>query len=745
MITARRRTLLTVLGPTTLLLVASPTIANAGSVSAQGAVTLVTNRANMISGVEARFDEGPTSGNLPLNTYTPLGVTWRSGNLTSILAGVTTPGATIDPQYFPPSTYFPGPIANGGLQTNAITYYGGAVTFADNRVVTAVGLTAGMNGTQYLTAWSKSGTMIGQITWTPTGDSSFIGLASDVPIGMVTYGNDNLFAGGTFSIAGTTIMSDTWVFGFACDRDGVLDLGEQCDDGNATAGDGCSPGCRLEYCGNGAVEPGEVCDDSNHVGGDGCSADCKSSEICGNGFVDVSKGEACDDGNVTNGDGCQSNCALATCGDGVLDTGEPCDDDNVVSGDGCNATCTSNETCGNGVVDLGEACDDGAVASGDGCSPTCEIEICGNGTLDAGELCDDDNVASGDGCSGDCQSDETCGNGVVDGGAGEQCDDANTMNGDGCSAACALEYCGNGTVDPGEVCDDGDAASGDGCSSDCHSDETCGNNVVDVAVGEGCDDGNTVDGDGCQADCALTSCGDDVVDPGEVCDDGNKTSGDGCNALCTSTEACGNGVIDVAVGEQCDDSNTTSGDDCSSTCELEFCGNGTVDAGEVCDDGNTASADGCASDCGSVETCGNAYIDTAKGEQCDDGNTTDGDGCNANCKLSTCGDGVKSAAEACDDGNTAGGDGCNATCTSDETCGNTVVDSGEVCDLGAENGTGVCSSTCQVETPAVAEGGCDCSVDGRTTDSGAALAVIGLALALLRRGAGRRARRRTPA
>src|ERR1051325_12021073 len=39
---------------------------------------------------------------------------------------------------------------------------------------------------------------------------------------------------------------------------------------------------------------------------------------------------------------------------------------------------------------------------------------CGNGIVTMDEVCDDGNNKSGDGCSADCQSDETCGNGVVD-------------------------------------------------------------------------------------------------------------------------------------------------------------------------------------------------------------------------------------------------------------------------------------------------------------------------------------------
>ncbi len=95
-----------------------------------------------------------------------------------------------------------------------------------------------------------------------------------------------------------------------------------------------------------------------------------------------------------------------------------------------------------------------------------------------------------------------CGNGVIES-IGEVCDDGNTLSGDGCSADCdSNETCGNAVLDPGEVCDDGNNVPGDGCSADCGSDETCGNAVLDP--GEICDDGNNLPGDSCPANCQFT-------------------------------------------------------------------------------------------------------------------------------------------------------------------------------------------------------------------------------------------------
>jgi cysteine-rich repeat protein len=55
---------------------------------------------------------------------------------------------------------------------------------------------------------------------------------------------------------------------------------------------------------------------------------------------------------------------------------------------------------------------------------------------------------SGDGCSADCRSDETCGNGVIDGVTGEACDDGNAVGGDGCDASCQFEACSFFNVAP---------------------------------------------------------------------------------------------------------------------------------------------------------------------------------------------------------------------------------------------------------------------------------------------------------
>ena len=56
--------------------------------------------------------------------------------------------------------------------------------------------------------------------------------------------------------------------------DGQVDEGEECDDGNRVAHDGCSLFCTAYICGNGALEDLEECDDGNLRSHDGCSSGC---------------------------------------------------------------------------------------------------------------------------------------------------------------------------------------------------------------------------------------------------------------------------------------------------------------------------------------------------------------------------------------------------------------------------------------------------------------------------------------
>lgn len=59
--------------------------------------------------------------------------------------------------------------------------------------------------------------------------------------------------------------------------DGIVSLGEQCDDGVNDGGYGeCAQDCVIgAYCGDGIVQEGEFCDDGNRLDGDGCGSACR--------------------------------------------------------------------------------------------------------------------------------------------------------------------------------------------------------------------------------------------------------------------------------------------------------------------------------------------------------------------------------------------------------------------------------------------------------------------------------------
>jgi cysteine-rich repeat protein len=199
---------------------------------------------------------------------------------------------------------------------------------------------------------------------------------------------------------------------------GVVESGEDCDDGNTKSSDGCSATCRNEcwwyvssgifdVCGDGILDPHERCDDGNTVSGDGCSGDCSQVEL---GYQCGSPGKRC----------------TPLCGDGIVTPPETCDDGNYRDGDGCTQFCLIQpgwECSGMQCAPRRPVVDGGATVG----LPTGPGGYCGDGVLSGAEECDlgaQNGVAYPDhaGCTSYCSWMSFCGDGIVDSMQGEECD-----------------------------------------------------------------------------------------------------------------------------------------------------------------------------------------------------------------------------------------------------------------------------------------------------------------------------------
>jgi len=110
----------------------------------------------------------------------------------------------------------------------------------------------------------------------------------------------------------TTSTSSTTSGGPVC-GDGMVDAGEECDNGADNADDaGCTSECKNASCGDNLVWEGtEVCDDGVNDGAyNGCAADCSAwGPRCGDGEVQIDF-EACDSTDPFSG--CKSDCQVAS-------------------------------------------------------------------------------------------------------------------------------------------------------------------------------------------------------------------------------------------------------------------------------------------------------------------------------------------------------------------------------------------------------------------------------------------------
>lgn len=145
-----------------------------------------------------------------------------------------------------------------------------------------------------------------------------------------------------------------------------------------------------DACGNGVIEPGEDCDDGNDDDGDGCSG-TDDAQACLNEGTEM----------CVNNDGKPGFDVTPCCGNKKVETGEECDPASPVPY--CTNTCLWNgaqakapfTVCGNNILEAGEECDDGGIKDKDGCSAKCVAEgsqegrsLCGDGIVGFGEYCE---------------------------------------------------------------------------------------------------------------------------------------------------------------------------------------------------------------------------------------------------------------------------------------------------------------------------------------------------------------------
>lgn len=359
-----------------------------------------------------------------------------------------------------------------------------------------------------------------------------------------------------------------------CGND-VLEITEQCDDGNLAAGDCCSPACRRDAAGTSCDDALfcngiDSCDDaaacSKHIGDPcpGADGDGDCSETCDEGAdactASDAAGSSCNDGLFCNG---PDTCDDSSCG---LHGGNPCPGED---GDGdCSETCDDTADACTGPDANGSVCDDGVFCNGaDTCaSGTCSAHAgspCSppDGDFNCAESCnepadnctasDPDGSACDDGLA--CNGADTCLAGTCDNHLGSPC--AGVDGDANCSESCSDSVAGCTNPDPeGAACDDGVF---------CNGVDHCSGGSCSIHAGDPC---QAADGDGnCTESCNETGDSCTSADPGgSACDDA-----DPCTAVaeCDGSGSClGFSPVDCNDDNDCTvDSCLESTQDCSHT------------------------------------------------------------------------------------------------------------------------------------------------------------------------------------
>lgn len=373
---------------------------------------------------------------------------------------------------------------------------------------------------------------------------------------------------------------------------GVVNAGEQCDDGNETNGDCCSGICQFEPVGALCAPDGNPCTNDVCNGGGSCGVVntapcddgvfCNGADTCGGGSCSHHAGDPC-----AGGMECATTCNQAT--DDCRDpAGVACGPDgNPCTVDACTGTGTCGHTAGHagaecrsvaGACDLPEVCTGSSTvcpanvfaAAGTTCRPAagaCDVTESCTGTSAACPI--DGRQPSGTPCASDgnpCSVDQ-CDGAAVD------CQHPAGNAGASCRASA-------GPCDVGEACT--------GTSTTCPSDGFASSTVICRASAGVCDVAETCSGSAsaCPPDAAAsagTPCrpASGPCDLAESCDGSAATCP--ANAFAGSASVCrpASGVCDVA--ETCSGSAATCPSDgfapLGVTCRVAA---GVCDAAEHC-------------------------------------------------------------------------------------------------------------------------------------------------------------------
>lgn len=540
---------------------------------------------------------------------------------------------------------------------------------------------------------------------------------------------------------------------------GKVDVGESCDDGNTTAGDGCSPTCQRESSG-----PEDVCNGAEIAltadGLGGATGTVTSSTSALHGFYEGTCGgkggneavysvtptvtgvltarmsAATFDPVLYARRTCEAASSEAACEDVsgtgggevltmTVEAGKPVflfvDSFGSTKGNFTLDVSVQPSYCGDGIAQLPEVCDDGNTVAGDGCSPTCTFEevgivnncpgqgigIVGSGTSPrsisiAGDTTDLSGTLAATGC--------------IAGGYNAVYQFRSDIDGK-LTAKLTASYA-EPVLQARSDCSKTDlvaAGSQMACAERVGRPASNDPLVIEVPVEKGIPvflnvDANKIGEIGpFRLDLTVVpaACSNDLVEGTEQCDDGNTVSGDGCSATCTleatttAADVCP-GVPIVLTADPAD-ANRFAGVVTSSTAALTGNYAGSC-ASTTSSQANDAVYAITAPVTGRLTTTVHADFSATLYARATCLAATPEAGCSAKYAWTTPetmgvpvtkGDVVYVFV----DGKLAGSAGTFTlhTNVTSAACGNGVVDGGEQCDDGNGKGSDGCSDTCQNE------------------------------------------------